>query len=149
MYKLAANCFKQGGEVPKARIATAYHQMSEAKLGMIRQDSAANRAKLCGVAEEIGNCARQEEDQTAQHLWFHAASCLELAHSISEAASAFEQGHFYECAIRLLFDREDIDEHVDKGARMLLAHENELETQVWNELREWSRKHYIHNRKYR
>lgn len=149
MYKLAANCFKHGGRHSKAKIATTYHQMSEAKLEMLRQDSPNSRAKLRGVAGELGKCAREAEEQTSRHLWFHAASCLELAREILEAANAFEQGQFYERAIRLLLDWAHIDKHIDEGVEKLLTHKTKLEIEIWRELREWSRKYYLQNRKYR
>ncbi|CAE6444861.1 unnamed protein product [Rhizoctonia solani] len=96
MYKLAAGCFKRGGNEAASsyRIAMAYYQMSRAKIQMLRGDTEESRSKLCTAAKELGDCAAQAQGQSARHLWFHTAICLELAHEILGSADAFVNGGF-------------------------------------------------------
>ncbi|KAJ1301849.1 hypothetical protein OPQ81_009076 [Rhizoctonia solani] len=107
MYRLAASCFKRGENMLKAKIAAAYHQMSRAKVNMLRGGSRESRSQLREAAKALDECAKDEissgQIQDARHLMFHAATCLELAHEIIEAAKMFVKAGHHERAIRSLF----------------------------------------------
>ncbi|KAH7339885.1 hypothetical protein B0J17DRAFT_657189 [Rhizoctonia solani] len=132
MYKLAAGCFKRGGNEATSsyRIAMAYYQMSRAKIEMLR----VTRRKA-----ELGQCAAQAQGQSARHLWFHTAICLELAHDILESADAFVNAGLYERAIRTLLDRS----YVKRSVKILLEHGHNLEARTKEEFLNYCRKYYF------
>ncbi|KAG9098528.1 hypothetical protein FRC06_006288, partial [Ceratobasidium sp. 370] len=132
MYNLAAGCFERAGSEAETdyKIAMAYDQMSGAKLEILRIDSENTRKKLRAVAQELGNCANLVYGQSARHLWFHAATCLGLAHRTLESADAFVNAELYDRAIRTLLD----SNYVKRGAKTLLAHGHNLEPRVREDL---------------
>ncbi|KAG9097776.1 hypothetical protein FRC06_007202 [Ceratobasidium sp. 370] len=146
MYNLAVGCFKRGGSEAETdyRIAMAYDQMSGAKLEMLRNDTEDTRKRLRAVAQELGDCASLVRGQSARHLWFHAATCLKLAHRVLESADAFVNAELYDRAIRTLLD----SNHVKHGAKLLLAHGHNLEPQVKEELLDDFRRHFFENYEY-
>ncbi|KAG8755796.1 hypothetical protein FRC11_005787, partial [Ceratobasidium sp. 423] len=141
MYKLAAGCFKRGGTEAESshKIAMAYYQMSRAKIEMLRGDTEESRSKLRIAATELGDCARQAEGQSARHLWFHSAICLELALEILKSADAFMNAGLYERAIRALLD----GNYFKRGVEMLREHGHNLEPRAKEDFFERCRKYYF------
>ncbi|KDN45554.1 hypothetical protein RSAG8_04878, partial [Rhizoctonia solani AG-8 WAC10335] len=141
MYKLAAGCFRRGGNeaAPSYRIAMAYYQMSRAKIEMLRGDTEESRSKLRNAATELSDCAEQSQGQSARHLWFHTAICLELAHEILGSADAFVNAGLYERAIRTLLDRG----YVKRSVKILLEHGHNLESRTKEEFMDYCRKYYF------
>ncbi|KAG8706086.1 hypothetical protein FRC11_008525, partial [Ceratobasidium sp. 423] len=143
MYRLAASCFERGKQAQKAKMATAYHQMSKAKACMLRGDSRESRSKLREAAKSLDECAKHEnsldQTQSARHLRFHAATCLELAHETREAAKMFVEAGHHERAIRSLFGKGLVDD----GARILLTYGRKLDSAVEQELLDYCRSHYF------
>ncbi|KAG9125027.1 hypothetical protein FRC07_009253, partial [Ceratobasidium sp. 392] len=146
MYKLAAGCFKRAGNEANTscRIAMAYYDMSRAKLEMLRNDTEASRVKLSQAADELGECATLVHGQSARHLWFHQAICLEMAHKTLESAHAFVNAQLYERAIRTLLDHK----HFKPGARMLRDHGHNLEPRTREESLNRCRRHFFETRDY-
>ncbi|KAG8744351.1 hypothetical protein FRC10_010331 [Ceratobasidium sp. 414] len=146
MYKLAAGCFKRGGNEAETdyRIAMAYDQMSSAKLEMLRTDTEVTRSRLRAAAQELGDCANLVRGQSTRHLWFHAATCLGMAHRTLESADAFVNAELYDRAIRTLLD----SNHVKRGAKILQAHGHNLEPRVREELLDDCRKRLFENYEY-
>ncbi|CAE6383945.1 unnamed protein product [Rhizoctonia solani] len=131
MYRLAASCFERGRQDLKARTASAYHQMSRAKIQMLRGDSRESRSKLREATKALDQCAKDEytagQTQSARHLWYHAATCLELAHETREAAKMFVAAGHPERAI---------------------PNRKKLETAVEEELLEYCRSYYFNKLDY-
>ncbi|CAE6538243.1 unnamed protein product, partial [Rhizoctonia solani] len=141
MYKLAAGCFRRGGDEAASsyRIAMAYYQMSRAKIEMLRGDTEESRSKLRNASMELHNCAEQAQGQSARHLWFHTAICLELLHDILGSADAFVNAELYERAIRTLLDRS----YVKRTVKILLKHGHKLESRTREEFLDYCRKYYF------
>ncbi|CAE6516812.1 unnamed protein product [Rhizoctonia solani] len=143
MYRLAASCFNRGGHALKAKIASSYHQMSRAKGHMLRGDTRESRSGLRQAAKALDQCAADEktagQTQSARHLRFHAATCLELAHEIREAALMFVKAGHHERAIRSLFGQGLMGD----GVRILLAHRRKLDNAIEQELLNYSRSYYF------
>ncbi|GAB1527760.1 hypothetical protein RhiTH_010948 [Rhizoctonia solani] len=143
MYRLASACLKRGGENSRAQIAMAYHQMSRAKAEMLRGDSRESRSKLCQASRALDACGMDEENsgqiQSARHLRFHSATCLELAHEVREAAKMLIKAGYHEQAIRTLFRQQLIRD----GVVLLLAHGSKLGSAVEQELLDYCRMHYF------
>ncbi|CAE6472529.1 unnamed protein product [Rhizoctonia solani] len=143
MYRLAASCFKRGGHALKAKIAAAYHQMSRAKGHMLRGDTRESRSDLRQAAKSLDECATEEKAagqiQSARHLRFHGATCLELAHEIREAALMFVKAGHHERAIRSLFGKGLMND----GVRILLAHRRKLDNAIEQELLDYCRSYYF------
>ncbi|KAG8682138.1 hypothetical protein FRC08_015164, partial [Ceratobasidium sp. 394] len=141
MYKLAAGCFKRGGTEAETshRIAMAYYGMSRAKLEMRRNDTRDSREGLRVAAAELGNCAGRAQGQSARHLWFHAAICLELAHDTLLSVDAFVNAGLYERAIRILLDQD----YVNRGVRIFLKHGDNLEPRVREGFLDHFRQYYF------
>ncbi|KAG8734441.1 hypothetical protein FRC10_011710 [Ceratobasidium sp. 414] len=146
MYKLAAGCFERAGNEAQTdhKISLAYDQMSDAKLEMLRNDTERARKRLRAAAQELGDCANLVHGQSTRHLWFHAATCLKLAHRTLESADAFVNAELYDEAIRTLLD----SNHVKRGAKVLLAHGHNLEPRVREELLDDCRKRLFENYEY-
>ncbi|EUC55350.1 UvrD-like helicase carboxy-terminal domain protein, putative [Rhizoctonia solani AG-3 Rhs1AP] len=148
MYRLAASCFERGRQDLKARTASAYHQMSRAKIQMLRGDSRESRSKLREATKALDQCAKDEytagQTQSARHLWYHAATCLELAHETREAAKMFVAAGHPERAIRSLFGKGLMND----GLRLFLANRKKLETAVEEELLEYCRSYYFNKLDY-
>ncbi|QRV92703.1 UvrD-like helicase carboxy-terminal domain protein [Ceratobasidium sp. AG-Ba] len=123
LYKTASGCFKNAGREADARMALAYHQMSQAKLISLRRDTEASRLALVSAAHSLQECAI-ESTGNSKHLWFHAGSCLESAHQPGSAAKALVRGGFCKRAIALLFAHD----LYDQGSELLLRYWNELES---------------------
>ncbi|CAE6458145.1 unnamed protein product, partial [Rhizoctonia solani] len=108
-----------------------------------RGDSRESRADLRQAAKALGKCAKEEKSsgqtQSARHLWFHAATCLELAQDIREAALIFVKAGHHERAIRSLFAKALMSD----GVRILLAHGKKLESAIQQELLNYCRSHYF------
>ncbi|CUA75351.1 TPR and ankyrin repeat-containing protein 1 [Rhizoctonia solani] len=143
MYRLATSCFKRGDHTLKAKIATAYHQMSRAKGHMLRKDSRESRWDLRQAAKAMDECAKEEKAsgqiQSARHLRFHAATCLELAHETREAALMFVKAGYHERAIRSLLGEGLLED----GVRILLVHGKKLDNAIEQELLNYCRSHYF------
>ncbi|KAG9097775.1 hypothetical protein FRC06_007201 [Ceratobasidium sp. 370] len=141
MYKLAAGCFERSGNGAETsyRIAMAYYEMSRAKLEMLRNDTEESRAQLCTAAEKLSSCAQGASGQSARHLWFHTAICLELAREIPRSADAFVNAGLYERAIRPLLDLN----YVKHTVKILLEHGHNLEFRVREEFMDHCRQHYF------
>ncbi|EUC62639.1 hypothetical protein RSOL_424550, partial [Rhizoctonia solani AG-3 Rhs1AP] len=141
--RLAASCFNRGGHALKAKIASSYHQMSRAKGHMLRGDTRESRSGLRQAAKALDQCAADEktagQTQSARHLRFHAATCLELAHEIREAALMFVKAGHHERAIRSLFGQGLMGD----GVRILLAHRRKLDNAIEQELLNYSRSYYF------
>ncbi|CAE6533230.1 unnamed protein product [Rhizoctonia solani] len=148
MYRLATSCFKRGGHTLKAKIATGYHQMSRAKGHMLRKDSRDNRSDLRQAAKTLDECAKEEKAsgqiQSARHLRFHAATCLDLANETREAAVMFVKAGYHERAIRSLLG----EGFMDDGVRILLAHGKKLDDAIEEELLNHCRSHYFNKSAY-
>ncbi|KAG8778469.1 hypothetical protein FRC12_024973 [Ceratobasidium sp. 428] len=146
MYKLAAGCFRRAGDEANTshRIAMAYYDMSRAKLEMLRNDTEASMMKLYIAATELGNCATLVQGQSARHLWFHQAICLELAHKILESARAFVNAGLHERAVRTLLD----SNNVKQGAKILRDHGHHLELRIKEEFLDRCRRHFFETREY-
>ncbi|KAG8711949.1 hypothetical protein FRC08_015211 [Ceratobasidium sp. 394] len=138
MYKYASACFNHAGREKDANIASAYHQMSRAKLDLLRRDNGSTRAALVEAAQSLKGCIIGPSDQNAKHLWFHAGSCLELARQFASAADAFVEGGFPAQAIGVLFG----NQVYDRGSELLLDYWDQLEPCAREPLLDRSR-HYF------
>ncbi|KAG9121879.1 hypothetical protein FRC07_001976, partial [Ceratobasidium sp. 392] len=147
LYRLAAECFGQAGSEADTnrRIAIAYDDMSKAKLEMRQSDTWDNRKKLRDAATALGNCATLVHGESARHLWFHQAECLELAHVIPDSADTFVRAEQYERAIRALLEFN----YFKQTAKILREHGHNLEPGVRDDVLDRCRRHFFESCDYR
>ncbi|CAE6528500.1 unnamed protein product [Rhizoctonia solani] len=145
LYKLAAACFRQAEQVNHAKLSTAYHLMSRAKLKRLRRDNPASQEELAAAATELIACAELPGIGDSKTVYFHAANCFQAAHKLLPAASAFTKAGRAADGIRILFELHDY-----KSAADLLANNKEtIEADVFEELREQARVYLFEHREYK
>ncbi|KAH7325422.1 hypothetical protein B0J17DRAFT_681298 [Rhizoctonia solani] len=145
LYKLAAACFRQSGQVNDAKLSNAYHLMSRAKLRKLRGDTPASREALAAAAAELVSCAELPGIGEPRAIYFHAATCFQDAQQLVQAASTFAKAGRAADGIRILFELHDY-----KSATNLLAnHRETIEKDVFEELREQSRVYLFEHREYK
>ncbi|QRV91835.1 UvrD-like helicase carboxy-terminal domain protein [Ceratobasidium sp. AG-Ba] len=145
IYKVAAVCFKQAGRAEDAKIASAYHQMTRAKLKFLRSNNDEGREGLAAAARSMESCAESAEGQDARHYWFHSSTCWQLAGYFVQSSDALLNGSFSTEAIELLLEN---NLYAD-GVPRLLSHWESLEHQTRERLRDQCRKFYFESRDYR
>ncbi|CAE7194961.1 unnamed protein product, partial [Rhizoctonia solani] len=145
-YKLARGCFLRGQNEIEAKIADAYYHMSRAKLEAARQNpiNDTNKLNLCAAAEKLKNCTRDSDTRNAQHLWFHAGTCLERAGKINEASKAYVTAQQYERAIQILLEKKRFGRVVP----ILLDHKDKLDPDLWNSWLDQCRLYYVQRADY-
>ncbi|KAG9098169.1 hypothetical protein FS749_004519 [Ceratobasidium sp. UAMH 11750] len=144
LYKVAAACFQRAGRAEEARTASAYHQMSRAKLKHLRCDNESSRDALVKAADSMKQCAVQAAGQNARHYWFHVANCLQLAREFVAASDALVNGRLYVHAVGLLFE----NDQYDYGTTLLIRYSDRIEPQTQDTLLNRSRHHYFETRDY-
>ncbi|KAJ1300868.1 hypothetical protein OPQ81_002507 [Rhizoctonia solani] len=144
LYKLAAACFRQAEQTNNAKLSTAYHLMSRAKLKRLRGDSPALREELSAAATELVTCAELPGIGDPKPIYFHAATCFQAAQKLLPAASAFAKAGRAADGIHILFEAHDY-----KSATNLLVDNREaIEDDVFEELCEEVRAYLFDHREY-
>ncbi|CAE7232988.1 unnamed protein product [Rhizoctonia solani] len=103
-----------------------------------------NKSNLCEAAEKLKNCTRNSDTRNAQHLWFHAGTCLERAGKINEASKAYVTAQQYERAIQILLEKERFGRVVP----ILLDHKDKLDPDLWNSWLDQCRLYYVQRADY-
>ncbi|KAG9121518.1 hypothetical protein FRC07_002483 [Ceratobasidium sp. 392] len=91
LYKLAAACFRQANQPNDAKLSTAYHLMTRAKLKRLRGDSPAVRVDSVAAALELEECAKFQGVGNVANVYYHAATCYEGAPDILSMANGSNQ----------------------------------------------------------
>ncbi|KDN35985.1 hypothetical protein RSAG8_11136, partial [Rhizoctonia solani AG-8 WAC10335] len=145
LYKLAAACFRQAEQINDAKLSTAYHLMSRAKLRSLRGDTPASREELATAATELVSCALLPGIGNPKAIYFHAATCFQAAEKLLPAASAFVKAGRAKDGIHMLFETHDY-----KGATDLLVDNREaIEADVFEELCQQTRAYLFEHREYK
>ncbi|KAG8707146.1 hypothetical protein FRC11_007662, partial [Ceratobasidium sp. 423] len=145
LYKLAAACFRQAGQINDAKLSTAYHLMSRAKLKRLRGDTPASREELAAAATELTVCAELPGIGDPKAVYFHAATCFQAAQKLLPAASAFAKAGRAADGIRILFELHDYKSAAD----FLVDNREGMEVDVFEELREQARVYLFEHREYK
>ncbi|CAE6406297.1 unnamed protein product [Rhizoctonia solani] len=106
LYAIAETCFERAGWATEAQIANAYFHMSEA--GKHQEDSETAKTAYILAAEKMKACIKLHSSHSAATLWYHAASCFEGAKDFTQASRAYTEGGFYDRALLVLFDAQDM-----------------------------------------
>ncbi|CAE6450559.1 unnamed protein product [Rhizoctonia solani] len=145
LYKLAAACFRQAEQMNDAKLSTAYHLMSRAKLRRLRGDTPASREELAAAATELVSCAELPDIGDPKPIYFHAATCFQSAEKLLPAASAFVKAGRANNGIHMLFEAHDY-----KSATNLLVDNREaIEADVFEQLRQQTRVYLFDHREYK
>ncbi|EUC55290.1 glycosyl hydrolase family 39 domain protein [Rhizoctonia solani AG-3 Rhs1AP] len=145
LYKLAAACFRQAEQMNDAKLSTAYHLMSRAKLRRLRGDTPASREELAAAATELVSCAELPGIGDPKPIYFHAATCFQSAERLLPAASAFVKAGRANDGIHMLFEAHDY-----KSATSLLVDNREaIEADVFEQLRQQTRVYLFDHREYK
>ncbi|KAG8795770.1 hypothetical protein FRC12_009777 [Ceratobasidium sp. 428] len=145
LYKLAAACFRQANQPNQAKLSTAYHLMTRAKLKRLRGDSPAVRIDLIAAASELEDCANIPGIGNTSNIYYHAATCYEGAHELVRASAAFVRAGRPTYAAQILFDARNFTH----GARILVENREDIERQTFDSLRELARSHFLQHNEYR
>ncbi|CAE6542887.1 unnamed protein product [Rhizoctonia solani] len=144
LYKLAAACFRQADQPNDAKLATAYHLMTRAKLKRLRGDSPAVRVELIVAASELEECTRLPEIKNKTNIYYHAATCYESARELVRASAAYIQAGRHAHGVQILFDARDFN----NGAIALADNRKHLDKVFFESLREQARMYFFSRREY-
>ncbi|KAG8731048.1 hypothetical protein FRC11_005260, partial [Ceratobasidium sp. 423] len=144
LYKLAAACFRQAGQPNDAKLSTAYHLMTRAKLKRLRGDNPSVRIELVVAATELEDCARLPELGNKTNIYYHAATCYESARELVRASTAYIRAGRHTYGVQILFDARDFNH----GAKALIDNRQYLDKGFFGSLREQARMHFFGRREY-
>ncbi|CAE6436866.1 unnamed protein product [Rhizoctonia solani] len=144
LYKLAAACFRQAGQLNDAKLSNAYHLMTRAKLRRLRSDNPSVRIDLIVAASELEECTQLREIGNRANIYYHAATCYESAHELVRASAAYIQAGRHTHGVQILFDARDLN----NGAKALVNNREHLDKGFFESLREEARMHFFNRREY-
>ncbi|CAE6496461.1 unnamed protein product [Rhizoctonia solani] len=144
LYKLAAACFRQADQPNDAKLSTAYHLMTRAKLKRLRGDNPAVRIELIVAASELEECAQLPGIGNKTNIYYHAATCYEGARELVRASAAYIQAGRHTHGVQILFDARDFK----NGASTLVTNRQHLNKDLFESLREQARMHFFSRREY-
>ncbi|ELU40337.1 glycosyl hydrolases family 39 domain-containing protein [Rhizoctonia solani AG-1 IA] len=144
LYKLAAACFRQAGQINDSKLSTAYHLMSRAKLKRLRGDTPDSRDELAIAATELVTCAKLPGIGNPRSVYFHAATCFQAAQRLLPAASAFVKAGQAKDGIHMLFEAHDYKSATD----LLVENRESMDNDVFEKLREVARVYLFEHREY-
>ncbi|KAF8751908.1 hypothetical protein RHS01_08270 [Rhizoctonia solani] len=145
LYKLAAACFRQAGQINDSKLSTAYHLMSRAKLKRLRGDTPDSRDELAIAATELVTCAKLPGIGNPRSVYFHAATCFQAAQRLLPAASAFVKAGQAKDGIHMLFEAHDYKSATD----LLVENRESMDNDVFEKLREVARVYLFEHREYK
>ncbi|KAG8735089.1 hypothetical protein FRC10_011007 [Ceratobasidium sp. 414] len=145
LYKLAAACFRQADQPNDAKLSTAYHLMTRAKLKRLRGDSPAVRVDLIAAAVELEDCATLPGIGNKANVYYHAATCYESARDWLRASAAFVRAGRHTHGVQILFDARDFTH----GAKVLVDNREHIDKQTFESLREQARQYFFSRHEYR
>ncbi|CAE6472733.1 unnamed protein product, partial [Rhizoctonia solani] len=144
LYKLAAACFRQAGQLNDAKLSNAYHLMTRAKLKRLRGDNPSVRIELVIAATELEDCTQLPEIGNKANVYHHAATCYESARELIRASAAYIRAGRHPYGVQILFDARDFS----NGARALVDNRQHLDKDFFKSLREQARMHFFSRREY-
>ncbi|CAE6496666.1 unnamed protein product [Rhizoctonia solani] len=144
LYKLAAACFRQANYPNDAKLSTAYHLMTRARLKRLRGDNPAVRIELVIAASELEDCAQLPQVGNKTNIYYHAATCYESARELVRASAAYIRAGRHTHGIQILFDARDFN----NGASALVDNRQHLDKGFFESLREQARMHFFSRREY-
>ncbi|GAB1522822.1 hypothetical protein RhiTH_005946 [Rhizoctonia solani] len=123
LYAIATTCFERAGREKEAQIADAYNHMVEA--GKLQEDNLVYKSAHIAAAQKMVTCTKLNSTHSTATLWYHAATCFEAAKQINEASAAYLEGKFYDRAVLVFFEAQDMpgcleviqsySKHIDQG----------------------------------
>ncbi|CEL56912.1 TPR and ankyrin repeat-containing protein 1 OS=Mus musculus GN=Trank1 PE=2 SV=3 [Rhizoctonia solani AG-1 IB] len=144
LYKLAAACFRQADHLKDAKLATAYHLMTRAKLKRLRGDNPSIRVDLIIAASELEDCAQLLGTENKANVYYHAATCYESACELVRASAAYIRAGQHTHGVQILFDARDFN----NGASALVDNRRHLDKDFFESLRNQARMHFFSRREY-
>ncbi|KAH7337230.1 P-loop containing nucleoside triphosphate hydrolase protein [Rhizoctonia solani] len=144
LYKLAAACFRQAGQLNDAKLSTAYHLMTRARLRRLRGDNPSVRIDLIVAASELEECTQLPGIGNKANIYYHAATCYESAHELVRASAAYIHAGRHTRGVQILFDARDLN----NGAKALVDNQKHLDKDFFESLREEARMHFFTRREY-
>ncbi|KDN40062.1 hypothetical protein RSAG8_08383, partial [Rhizoctonia solani AG-8 WAC10335] len=143
LYAIAQTCFERAGREKEARIADAYNHMSEA--GKLREDSPLVKSAHITAAEKMLACTKLHSLHATATLWYHAATCFEAAKEISRASEAYSGGEFYDKAVLVLFEAQDM-----LGClQVITLHSQRIDEALLRRIKEVVSVHFLRQQDYR
>ncbi|CAE7144637.1 unnamed protein product [Rhizoctonia solani] len=142
LYKLAAACFRQADQLNEAKLSTAYHLMTRAKLKRLRGDNPAVRIELIVAASELEECAQIPGIGNKTNIYYHAATCYESARELIRASVAYIQAGRHTHGVQILFDARDFN----NGATALVYNRKHLDKDFFESSREQARAYFFSRR---
>lgn len=147
LYAPAVTCFENAGQGKEAAIAAAYHRMSEAKALPI--NTRESNDALMSAGDMMEACAQSSNREGLSHssvtLWYHAATCFEMAQVASRASQSYVKGGFYDRAAQVCLEAQDMDGCL----AVLLSHGTDMDTKLANKIREVTSVYYLRECQYR
>ncbi|CAE6468490.1 unnamed protein product [Rhizoctonia solani] len=141
LYSLAQSCFERAGQDKEAAIASAYHDMTEAK----STQGSAGKVALIQAAKKMERCAESEKSShTGSTLWYHAATCWHGAQDIIRASKAYCRGEFYDRAAVIAFEAQNMGECL----RILVSYSSCMDPDLVQRIEEVASVHFLRERKY-
>ncbi|KAH7338010.1 P-loop containing nucleoside triphosphate hydrolase protein [Rhizoctonia solani] len=143
LYAIAQTCFERAGREKDAQIADAYNHMSEA--GKLQEDSSAARSAQIVAAEKMIVCTKLHSSHSTATLWYHAATCFEAAKDIARASHAYVEGKFYDRAVLVYFEAQDMPRCLD----VILLYSAHIDVALLRRIKEVASVHFLRQHDYR
>ncbi|CAE7084965.1 unnamed protein product [Rhizoctonia solani] len=143
LYSVAQICFERAGWEKQAQIAGAYCHMSEA--GKLPDDFPDAKSAYIVAAEKMIECTKLHSSYSTATLWYHAATCFEAAKELSRSSQAYATGGFYDRAVLVFFEAEDMAGCLD----VISEYSKHIDEALLRRIKEGASIHFLRQQDYR